>query len=673
MWVALRPDETWHRLREWTGSANAEHLAAQLLYADGYQHVDPIHPLGGPDGRKDAFADKDGRRWIMAVYFPRGQQRFGDIKAKFLHDAEGVALNNADGLVFVTNQELSAGERRQLTGAVSCPVDLHHLERNAALLDTPGMHAVRRQFLFIDPAADGSGAAWPVQVGNPPLQAVAFQERPKLLDQLRASRGAGGDRPGAASSAVLTQLFAGDGGVGKTQLAVAAFADAAAAGTELRVWVDASSRASIVAGLASAFASVKPGAGLSADGEQAAQDFMAWAAATICSWIVVLDNIDDPADVKGLWPRGPAGRVLATTRRRDLRIPGAVRVPVGVFAPEESLAYLTEKLTGAGSEPARADVLDEAAELAEDLGHLPLALAQAAAVIAMDGSCCAAYRAQFADRTAALAELFPPDAAADEYARTVATAWSLAIERADRLEPRGFARAVLSVAAVLDPNGIPNQIWSSRAVLEHVVTRVSGLGPVEVSPGQVRRGLRNLHRLSLITHDPDPAAVAAVRIHALVQRAALDVLADDVFAHTVRSAADALLEIWPPIERDTTFAAVLRRNAATLSTRHPSALWHPMSHHVLFRVGNSLGSAGQLTDALRHFDTVFRASEQALGLDHPDTLIARVNLTRWRGEAGDPAGAMAAFEELLADSVRVLGPDHLSTLTGRGNLAWLRG
>ena len=40
-----------------------------------------------------------------------------------------------------------------------------------------------------------------------------------------------------------------------------------------------------------------------------------------------------------------------------------------------------------------------------------------------------------------------------------------------------------------------------------------------------------------------------------------------------------------------------------------------------------------------------------------------------RGEAGDPRGAVAALEQLLADQVRVLGADHPNTLLTRNNIA----
>jgi hypothetical protein len=123
-----RIDETWHRLREWTyGQAQSERLAGQVLIAEGYTGFDPSHPLGGPDGGRDGMATKDGQRLVMAVYFPRGQQGLNAIRAKFATDLDGVASNNADGIVFVTNQELTLSERRELVESTDSRVDLYHL------------------------------------------------------------------------------------------------------------------------------------------------------------------------------------------------------------------------------------------------------------------------------------------------------------------------------------------------------------------------------------------------------------------------------------------------------------------------------------------------------------------------------------------------------------------
>jgi hypothetical protein len=125
-------------------------LAAQVLLKEGFQEVDPSHPLGGKDSGKDAVCTKAGKRWVMGVYFPRGQQTFTDIEKKFLADLEGAQKNKAEGFAFVTNQELRLAERQILNSAWQERVELYHLERLTAILDAPEMAQVRKQFLGIE-------------------------------------------------------------------------------------------------------------------------------------------------------------------------------------------------------------------------------------------------------------------------------------------------------------------------------------------------------------------------------------------------------------------------------------------------------------------------------------------------------------------------------------------
>lgn len=147
-----RWDETWHRLREWTnGQAASERLAAQVLLDEGFDGIDPSHPLGGKDGGKDALSSKQGKKWVMAVYFPRGQKDLAEIRAKFEGDLSGAAKNSASGIAFVTNQEIRLAEReelRLLAGTIE--LDLFHLERVTATLDKLGMAGIRHQFMGIE-------------------------------------------------------------------------------------------------------------------------------------------------------------------------------------------------------------------------------------------------------------------------------------------------------------------------------------------------------------------------------------------------------------------------------------------------------------------------------------------------------------------------------------------
>ncbi|HEY5556271.1 hypothetical protein [Acetobacterium sp.] len=144
--------ETWHRLLEWDrGQASAERLAAIILNSDGFQDIDPSHPLGGRDGLKDLLLSFNGCNWIGGVYFPRGQKSFSEIKEKFKHDFDGVSQNGASGFVFVTNQELRLSERKELSeNDTQVDVKIYHLERMASILNTPIHYGVRLDFLDID-------------------------------------------------------------------------------------------------------------------------------------------------------------------------------------------------------------------------------------------------------------------------------------------------------------------------------------------------------------------------------------------------------------------------------------------------------------------------------------------------------------------------------------------
>lgn len=176
-------------------------------------------------------------------------------------------------------------------------------------------------------AAPYRAASLPHQVGVIPPRAHAFQDRVQA-GRLRAAVAAGG-------TAVLCQVPTGMGGVGKTQLA-ADYARTAWAGGEvdLLVWVTAVDRAAVVAGLGRAGVAV---AGADpADPQAAAEAFVAWlepkAGQRPCRWLVVLDDVAHPADLRGLWPPpSPHGRTLVTTRRRDAALagPGRRRIDVG--------------------------------------------------------------------------------------------------------------------------------------------------------------------------------------------------------------------------------------------------------------------------------------------------------------------------------------------------------
>ncbi|WP_051385562.1 hypothetical protein [Actinokineospora inagensis] len=530
--------------------------------------------------------------------------------------------------------------------------------------DSYGRHVVNRidgdvrgsavQIGFLDigahyHAAPRAPAEWPHQVGVIPPRALAFQHRPEV-DRLRAAPGG-------------TRLLTGTGGVGKTQLAADHARNLWAQGElDVLVWISASSRQAIVAGYAQAGLEV-----LAADPDQAARAFLAWlepkAGQRPCRWLVVLDDLADPADLRGLWPpNSPHGRTVVTTRRRDAALLGAGRhvLPVGLFTPWDAAAYLGSVLAAHD----RREPVDQVDGLAADLAYLPLGLAQAAAYLVDAGLGCADYRRLLADRIRKLAHLLPePGALPDDQVATVAATWSLSIERADLLRPVGLARPVLELAAMLDSNGIPQAVFTGLAVNRYLRRRAGDDDAVGA--------LRVLHRLSLIDHHPD-TPLRAVRVHHLIQRATRDAL--DQRDELAVTAGKALDWDWPDDpSRDA--AQIQIANIDALVAHGEDALWDGERRQVFVMKGRELGALGLFAAAERHFHQLAAASHRRLGPDHHDTLAARSYHAEWRGRAGDPAGAAAELADILVDRERVQGRaiDSIEVRTAHSHLAHWQG
>ncbi|MCY9784233.1 tetratricopeptide repeat protein [Nocardiopsis sp. EMB25] len=557
--------------------------------------------------------------------------------------------------------------------------------------------------------------AWPMVVGVLPNEADHFQHR-SLTDRLtRSSR----DHP----TVVLGQVLSGMGGVGKTQLAAHhARALLRREEVDLVVWAPAAERATILRAYADAAHRILHSPA-DEDPEHAARRFLTWLQTTDQRWLVVLDNLDVPEHVRGLWPTtsapaaadtaGPRGRLVVTTRRTDTALAGRGRafIDVGVYTPDESLTYLATALDDLPLAPDQADLT----ALAEDLGHLPLALSHAAAYIRdrRGGMTCASYRALFRDRRGALDRLFPEEESLpDDYARTVATTWAVSVEHANTLTPRGLALPMMRLVSLLDPTGIPVAALTSSPVLDHLRrARPEEPGPTSRDADDALSALARLHLVTRSGFGDD----ALVGAHRLVQRATRERRATRPDRDTVRAAADALLSVWEPSVHATGLGQRLRSNTTALAEHERGWLWDGGAHPLLVRLGQSLGKAGALSQAVAHCEELADTADARLGAEHPDTLAARhdillwrglsgevrhaaegfgalagtmtrvlgarhpqtlrsrVQAARWRSRAGDPRGAVADFEDIVPVQTRVLGADHPDVLSTRAHLASARG
>jgi tetratricopeptide (TPR) repeat protein len=445
------------------------------------------------------------------------------------------------------------------------------------------------------------------------------------------------------------------GGTGKTQLAIyLAHTWWRSQQIDMVVWASATSRASVLASYVQAFAGYA-GTVPAGDAESVAARFLAWLADTDQRWLVVLDDVADPAELAGLWPKGPAGRVLVTTARESLAVGTAnpLVFPVGVFSTHEALTYLMERLS------ADPDQRAGAVDLLHDLGREPLALVQASATIANSGLTCRDYRDMFIRRRQQIADVLQAEPAPK------AVTWALSVDRAELLVPGGVAQPCLVLAGLLGCQGIPGVVFSAPAAAEFIAA-VAGLSAPD--PRHAHTALAGLERTGLLAIDPADGA-RSVWVHPVVRAAVRSAVSSSLREQAARAAAGALLQVWPEDdEGQPTLAAALRSCVTSLEEAAAGALWAGGAHRVLVRAGESLDGAQLTALAVSHWRAFTAASERALGPGHPDTLRAADRLAGSAVAAGLSNDAVAIYQRTLDARAAMLGPDHPSTIQARADL-----
>ena len=255
-------------------------------------------------------------------------------------------------------------------------------------------------------------------------------------------------------------------------------------------------------------------------------------AASPAGWLLLFDNAPDQASVQRFLPPAGHGRVLVTSQNA-LWPPGqALEVPV--LDVQVAAGFLVNRT---GDPDGQA-----AAELAGELGGLPLALEQAAAFIQATGDDLAGYLALFRQQRAELLGRGEPAG----YGKTVATTWALAFGRLEQAEPG--AAGLLRLMACCAPEAVP-----LRLLLQHRPGLDGTLGP-DVAPvlvplldNRLAAGdaVAALRRYSLVT----PAGDGLVSVHRLVQAVTIDQMPGDL-AGQWRQAAAALIEAAIPADTD---------------------------------------------------------------------------------------------------------------------------
>ncbi|SEQ80125.1 Tetratricopeptide repeat-containing protein [Lentzea xinjiangensis] len=512
--------------------------------------------------------------------------------------------------------------------------------------------------------------------GNVPPRNPNFTGRVELLDQLGKRLTAGG------TTAVLPSALHGMGGIGKTQMATE-YIYRHLQDYDLIWWIEAARPTQIRAGLTELARQLGlPGASEANTAVPAVREALR-VGRPFRRWLLVFDAAESPEEVRPFFPTNGPGEVLITSRNPDWA--GVARpLELAVFTRAESIELLGKR----GPEIEEQD----ANQLAEKLGDLPLALEQAAAWRAVTGMPVREYLRLFDESVAEILDTSAPS----DYEVSVAAAWNVSFDELKIRNPA--AHQILHICAFFSPEPISRDLFTG-------VSRVSISPELDAAlrdPIKLARAIRDINRYGLAKIDHGSNTLQLHRLVQLVLRNR--VMAPQVQAQMRHGAHQLLASLdpndpessrhWPRyrellphayaadiVDCDDSWVRQLVINlmrflfawgdheeAARLAERAYEGFerklgpTHPQTLDVASRLGFYLWVLGRYEEGARINQLTLQRRIQVSGEDSEETFALQTNIVIDLRAQGDFAAATKLSDEIYHKSKRLFGDDDPETL-----------
>ena len=491
-------------------------------------------------------------------------------------------------------------------------------------------------------------------------------------------------------------VLTGMRGSGKTQLAAAVAARCENEGWPMVAWINAASRKEIIADLYELTLRFGIDAPKDVPPDTIIRHFLDQLRSTDeTNRLFVFDNVENLDDLRDLIPEGSGVRVIITTTRHlDWISFGWLPITVGVFDRAQSIALLCQRTGDAHR--------DAADQIAEALGDLPVAVAQAAATAKWGGYTLSEYLDRLSNHPleSSISRL-----EGDDYPDAVGVALFMAYEQVleqlstEHPQQERIAISLLEALSLLAASGVPThwllKLNNNSDAVRDTLSFLRGTSILQESTdgnktvihrlqGQVYREtyLNNQKKFCeartrttklLIEIDVDRLEnfeQQQQETRNLVEQ--IGTVTSQGYSRPLFSVPDFVAILATTLWHATSLgmpqlALTLADTVAQVDNTHGSD--HPYTLVSCSNLAYAYQAAGRLKEATALHERNLNSSTHKLGPRHSTTLTFSNNLASAYQAAGRLDEAITLHEQNLKDRTSVLGPHHPDTLASRNNLA----
>jgi len=448
----------------------------------------------------------------------------------------------------------------------------------------------------------------------------------------------------------LTQAIAGLGGIGKTQIALK-YAYRYKDNYEYICWINAETDNTILSSFQSFARKMNIPNAEAKEADVIIETVHNWMK-DHCNWLFVYDNAEDEETLQRFLPAltGKRQHILITTR--NMYFMNFVNVDIAVLTEEEACNLMNEYT--------RKPIDNDCKKLVNELGCLPLALAQAGAYIKIHKDSYRDYLDAFKRNGT---ELFSENN--PTYAETVASTWNISFRK---IKKNKAAKQLLHLCAFLAPEKIHKDFF----------TRAGNELPEDLSKAVAdenvfKKAIAELTKYSIVSQDDE----GALSIHRIVQ----EVIRDRLKRYQIHWRNRCILILNELVFGDFHTAA-LRDRFRTLATHILSVAPIDDFDNLAEKIENKeelatlysfLGRGYQnLADyrlSLYYNKKALAIRENFLGSEHKDTVQANEDIGMIYWMQDDYVRALEYYEQAKAIREKVLGKEHLDTASTYNNMA----